>query len=93
MLAGRRAAMLGLAAIPAAAWADSIEEIAARNAAAAEAAKSPEALKKKEEEDKGNENGAVIASAGITLLLAGSTALSMAPVSENGECHIHSRTR
>ena len=42
---GRRAAFLGALALPTlSAHADSIEEIAARNAAAAEAAKSPEVL-------------------------------------------------
>jgi hypothetical protein len=82
---GRRAALLGaLAAMPAlAARADSIEDIAKRNAEAAEAAKSPEALAKIAEEEKANENSALYASAAISVLLFGSTAISMAPVSEN----------
>ena len=81
---GRRAALLTLATLPAlAVHADSIEDIAKRNAEAAAAAKSPEALAAKQKAEDDEANGAVLASAAITILLAGSTALSMAPVSEN----------
>ena len=81
---GRRAALLGLAAIPLQqAKADAIADIAARNAIAAEAEKSPERLAeiaKKEEDDS---NGALIAAVGISALIVGSSAISLAPVSEN----------
>lgn len=80
---GRRAALLGLVALPQMANADAIADIAAQNAKAAAEAKSPEALAAIKEKEKSEENGALIASLGITALLVGSTALSMAPVSEN----------
>ena len=74
---GRRAAFLALAALPTLpVHADAIEEIAKRNAAAAAAEKSPEALAKKKAEEDSQENNQVLASAGITILLLGSTALS-----------------
>lgn len=73
---GRRAAFLGLAALPLAAHADAIADIAARNAAAAEAAKTPEALAAIKQKDDDQENGQVVASAGITLFLAAATLLS-----------------
>ena len=59
------------------------QDIAKRNAQAALDAKSPEALAAKEAKEKDEEGGAVIASAAITIFLAASTAVSMAPVSEN----------
>ena len=80
---GRRAALLGLVALPQMANADAIAEIAAKNALAAEEAKSPEALAKIKEKESSEENGALLASLGISALLFGSTALSMAPVSQN----------
>ena len=52
-------------------------------AEAAAAAKTPEALQAIKDEEAAGENNAVLASAFITILLGGSTALSMAPVSEN----------
>merc|ERR1712194_105137 len=81
---GRRAALLAFAVLPALqVKADSIEEIAARNAALAAAEKSPEALAKKAEAEAANENGQLYAAIGISVLLAGSAAISLAPVSEN----------
>ena len=76
-------ALAPLAFVPNMAVADSIEEIAKRNAAIAAAEKSPEALEKKKDEEKANENGQLIASLAISALLLGSTALSLAPVQEN----------
>ena len=75
---GRRAAFIGaLTVLPTLrANADSIEEIAKRNAEAAAAAKSPEALAAKEADEKGQENSQVLASTAITLLLVGSTVIS-----------------
>ena len=74
---GHRAAFLGALALPTlSAHADSIEEIAARNAAAAEAAKSSEVLAAKAAEEKAQENGSLYASAFITLLLGGATVIS-----------------
>ena len=60
-----------------------LQDIAAKNAEAAAAAKTPEALQAIKDEEAAGENNAVLASAFITILLGGSTALSMAPVSEN----------
>ena len=60
-----------------------MQDIAAKNAEAAAAAKTPEALQAIKDEEAAGENNAVLASAFITILLGGSTALSMAPVSEN----------
>ena len=80
---GRRTALLALAALPLSARADSIEEIAARNAAAAAAAKSPEALAAKEAKEKDGENNTLFADVAIGAILLGATGLSLAPVSEN----------
>ena len=80
---GRRAALLGLVALPLTANADAIEEIAARNAEAAAAAKSPEALQAAAEKEEAEQNNALFAGVGIGALILGSSAISMAPVSEN----------
>ena len=80
---GRRAAVLGIVAAPLAAHADAIADIAAKNAEAAAAAKTPEALQAIKDKEDEQENGQLIASGFITVLLLASTALSLAPVSEN----------